>query len=59
MSKGTNAAIDWLASISSRDQEELRIWRETYPHRAPYFAEEARAKAEGRQPNYPPPIAIG
>lgn len=41
------------------NDEELRIWRERYPHIAPHVREEAVAKVEGREPQYPAPQAFG
>lgn len=40
-------------------QAELDIWRERYPHSAGFVAEEARAKVEGREPIFGPPLVIG
>jgi hypothetical protein len=31
---------------------ELEAWRSRHPREASYVAEEARAKVEGREPNY-------
>ena len=41
------------------DQEELRIWRESYPRHADAVREIARAKIDGREPNLPPPQMFG
>lgn len=41
------------------DQEELRIWRERFPRLAMSVSEEARAKIEGRDPDYGPPQMFG
>ena len=49
----------WISDSMERDCAELEIWRKFYPHRAIYIAEEARAKVEGCEPDYPRPIAIG
>lgn len=38
---------------------ELDAWRRRYPDAARFVEEEARAKVEGREPNYPPPIVRG
>lgn len=49
----------WFSQMVRSDQEELRLWRKCYPHRAPFLAEEARSKVEGRKPSYPPAVIIG
>lgn len=41
------------------DQEELRIWRESYPRQAANVREEARAKVECREPRFGSPHAFG
>lgn len=53
------AVRDWLIETMKVNRIELEIWRERYPHQAIYIAEEARAKAENREPKYLPPIVIG
>lgn len=50
-------AKDWLRIIQETNQAELEAWRRRYPDMAGFVAEEARAKVEGREPNYGTPIA--
>lgn len=38
---------------------ELDLWRERYPHMAPFIHEEARATVEGREPRRLPPVVLG
>lgn len=54
-----NDILTWFRTETKVQQEELRLWRTWYPIRARFIAEEARAKVEGRKPNYPPAVAIG
>lgn len=55
----SNDALRFVIQGFKYDQEELRIWRERYPHRAPFISEEARSKIDGREPNWPAPYVIG
>jgi hypothetical protein len=48
---------DWLRGVIGSDAEELRIWRERFPHLARHISEEARANVQGRDPVYPPTTA--
>ncbi len=48
-----------MSKMMDQMSEELHIWRLRYPHHAPFIREEAAAKIEGREPNYPPPFVRG
>ncbi|MBV6487609.1 MAG: hypothetical protein GHHEDOFH_01556 [Pseudorhodoplanes sp.] len=51
--------IGMIRTIIRVDAEELRIWRERHPREALAVAEEARARIEGREPNYGPAQVFG
>jgi hypothetical protein len=49
-------AREWLKQRMELMAAELALWHEYYPHRRRFIEEEARAKVEKREPNYPPPV---
>jgi hypothetical protein len=49
----------YVGKIAREALAELAVWRERYPHSAPFIAEEARAKIDGREPQFPSPTVIG
>lgn len=61
LTKAERAGVvrEWLWRQHEIMRIELAIWHERYPTRRLYIQEEARARIEKREPNYPPPVCIG
>lgn len=51
--------LDLIRHIISLREEELKAWRARHPREASDVLEEARAKVEGREPQYGPVRAYG
>jgi hypothetical protein len=51
--------VEYCRAVMKARDIELAMWREKFPHDAPFVREAAEAQAEGREPKYPPSACIG